>query len=180
MNTELPEGDGLSGEGVVAVIDDNEAMDYAEEGLAPLRKLTVMAMAGRQELAHGTNQILTVIPTALTGEEQSRESRRPELQKGRSQWRRRGSGHHWRQYGMDFPTPKKRVPTSKADSDGDGVNDAEELAGTNPNKSDSDSDGFNDGEEHAADTDPLDDQELPEGTESVEKAWYQTPQMIQR
>ena len=42
--------------------------------------------------------------------------------------------------------------------------DGEELAhGTNPNKSDSDADGFNDGEEHVAETDPLDDQETPEG-----------------
>ena len=58
--------------------------------------------------------------------------------------------------------------------------DGEELAhGTNPNKSDSDSDGFNDGEEHAAETDPLDAQEYPEGEGFSGEGWYQTPQMIQ-
>ena len=58
---------------------------------------------------------------------------------------------------------------NKADSDGDGVNDGEELAhGTNPNKADSDADGFNDGEEHVAETDPLDDQELQKVTVSGE------------
>ena len=67
---------------------------------------------------------------------------------------------------MDFPTPKKvsLVPTQIKPTVMATVNDGEELAhGTNPNKSDSDSDGFSDGEEHVAETDPLDDQETPEG-----------------
>ena len=81
---------------------------------------------------------------------------------------RRYLGRHDQRYGQraDLPTPNKAAGTNpaKADSDGDGVNDGEELAhGTNPNKPDSDADGFTDGEESIAHTDPLDDGETPEG-----------------
>ncbi len=52
------------------------------------------------------------------------------------------------------------TPTNprEADSDGDDLNDGEEVNthGTNPNNADSDSDGLNDGDEIAANTEPLD------------------------
>ena len=52
------------------------------------------------------------------------------------------------------------TPTNprEADSDGDDLNDGEEVNthGTNPNNADSDADGLNDGDEIAANTEPLD------------------------
>ena len=65
---------------------------------------------------------------------------------------------------MDSPISKNgnggETPTNprEADSDGDDLNDGEEVNthGTNPNNADSDADGLNDGDEIAANTEPLD------------------------
>ena len=73
------------------------------------------------------------MPTALTtakNMQSYRSFRRPRLQKVTVSVEKVCSRHHWRQL------------------TGDGLSDAEEgLAGTNPTKADSDGDGVNDGEE---------------------------------
>ena len=135
---ETPEGDGLSGEGVVADTtgdSDGDGLSDAEEGLAGTNPTKADSdgdgVNDGEELAHGTNPNKSDSDSDgfNDGEEHVAETDPlddQELPEG------------------DGLSGEGVVADTTGDSDGDGLSDAEEgLAGTNPNKADSDGDGVN-------------------------------------